>query len=449
MNNSFIQAKDGDFFLNGKSFMLRGFGIGTWMNIEHMMSRIPGSEKRIRQTFAQVYGRENAGKFFEDYLDNFLTEDDFVFMKSLGVNSVRLALNYRHFEDDQAPGNYKPDGFRHLDRVLSLCEKYEIYAVLDMHAVPGGQNANWHSDNQTGVAGFWDDASLRERIVNLWGHIAGRYRNNPVIAGYDIVNEPNFVTDNDAFNDFFEKTTQRIRESDENHILFIEGSAWSKDFSIFKKLGGHQQALSFHFYPGQHSCIFAAPEERIPILEKIILEFTQLREKTGMPLWVGETGGRFSKEHLSKGFNAIKETLEIFEKHKISWSFWTYKDANTMSLVFPKPETKWMIMAKEFRPGWQVKGMRNTDVSNEMFEMLEKKFSYKISDDLKSRLSFRICALLDELHINYLVKPRLQSIPWDEMKEYPRSFLFENCNGYEELANILKSFMMREASCCR
>jgi hypothetical protein len=441
MNTGFIQAKNGHFSLNGEQIMLRGFGLGTWMNIEHMMSRIPGTEKRIRQTFAEVYGRENAEQFFNDYLNYFITEDDFVFLKSLGANTLRLALNYRHFEDDQAPGKYKEEGFRHLERVLALCRKHNIYAVLDMHTSPGGQNANWHADNNTGVAMFWEDASLRERMVNLWGYIANRYKADPVIAGFDIINEPNFVNDADAFNDFFERTIEKIRRVDINHIIFIEGTAWSKDFTIFRKLGGHQQALSFHFYPGQHACIFAAPEERIPVLEKIILDYVDLREKTGMPLWVGETGGRFSKNNISKGFNAIRETLALFEKHDISWSFWTYKDANTMSLVYPKAETMWMKMGKEFRPKWQVKGLRNTDISNEVFQMLEDKFSYPISDELKSKFSFRISALLDELHIVYLVKQKLQTVPWEEMKEYPKSFLWKNCEYWKELAGILIFFM--------
>lgn len=45
------------------------------------------------------------------------------------------------------PGVFKQEGLKHLDRVVALCAKYEIYTVIDLHAAPGGQNIDWHSDS--------------------------------------------------------------------------------------------------------------------------------------------------------------------------------------------------------------------------------------------------------------------------------------------------------------
>jgi len=440
MDKNFIQAKNGEFKLNNKEIKFRGFGVGTWMTIEHFMIRIPGVEKRIRQTFAEVYGRENASEFFDSFLNYFIEEDDFIFLKSLGVNALRFALNYRHFEDDQMPGKYKQQGFKHLDRVLTLCRKHGIFAILDMHTAPGGQNPAHHSDNSTGVSLFWEDASLRERLIDLWGYIAEKYKDETIIAGYDILNEPCFVSDTNAFNDFYGKTINKIRDMDNNHIIFLEGDNWSKDFGIFKKLGGYQQALSFHLYPGQHVSMLAETESRKAELEKIMSGFTALRERTGMPLWVGETGGRFPKDQMDRGINLLKDCLDLFEKHGISWSIWTYKDAKAMGLVYPKDNTKWMSMGKDFRSKWQSGERRNTTIAKEIFEALEEKFSYSISEDLKDKLSFRVFSLLDELHIHYLVKPVLKNIPWNEMKEYPKSFLWKNCDYWKVFADLVKSY---------
>lgn len=441
MSSNFLQATNGDFILNGKRIMLRGLAIGSWMNIENFMIRIPGTERRIRQTFAEVYGKKNAEGFFDDFLHYFITEDDFTLFKDLGINVLRLVFGYRHFEDDQAPGVYKPEGFKHLDRVLELCRKYKIFAILDLHSAPGGQNPDSHGGGETGVSEFWEDASLRERVVNLWGHIAERYREDTIIAGYDILNEPCFVSDIDAFNGFYDKVIRKIRAVDNNHILFLEGDDWAKDFSIFKNLGGYQQAISFHFYPGQHVSIFAEPEKRKAELEERIAYFTGLREKTGMPLWVGETGGHFASDQLLEGLNLVKDCLDLFEKHGISWTIWSYKDAGAMGLVYPREDTQWMSMANDFRRQWQVKGRSNPTIAKEVFEMLEGKFSYIIDEKLKEQLKFRIFALLNELHIHQFVKPKLQSISWEEMKEYPKSFLLENCEGSEEFAELIKSYL--------
>lgn len=440
MSKNFIQARNCEFKLNNKKIVLRGFGVGAWMILEHFMIRIPGIEKRIRQTFAEVYGRENTAEFFDCFLNCFIKEDDFIFLKSLGVNVLRFALNYRHFEDDQIPGKYKKQGFKHLDRVIRLCREHGIFAILDMHTSPGGQNPAHHSDNSTGVSLFWEDSSLRERIINLWGYIADKYKDETIIAGYDVLNEPCFVYDLNAFNNFYEKTINKIREIDNNHIIFLEGDNWSKDFSIFKRLGGYQQALSFHLYPGQHVSMWAEKERRKAELEKIILDFTSLRERTGMPLWVGETGGRFPKSQMARGMDLLKDCLDLFEKYCISWSIWTYKDAKAMGLVYPKDDTMWMSMSKDFRSKWQSKERRNTTIAEEIFNTLENKFSYSINERLKDKLSFRIFSLLDELHIHCLVKPALQKIPWDEIKEYPKSFLWKNCNYWEGFAELVKSY---------
>ncbi len=440
MFSEFIQAKNGDFYANGKKTMLRGFSIGSWMDIESFMLRIPGTEKRIRQAFTDAYGKENAERFFDDFLNYFIAEDDFILLKSLGINVLRLPFDYRHFENDQKPGKLIYEGFKHLDRVLDLCSKYGIYAILDLHSSPGGQNPDSHGGGDTGVSGFWEDAAARERIINLWGHIAKRYKDDKVIAGFDILNEPCYIADLDAFNDFYDRVIEKIREMDPNHIIFLEGDDWAKDFSVFRRLGGHQQAISFHFYPGQHVYMSLGQEERKAELEKKLSYFTELREKTGMPLWVGETGGNFPKDKFEEGLKLVKDCLDILEKHGISWTIWTYKDAGAMGMVYPKEAARWTAMANEFRLQWQYKGRSNPTIAAEIFELLEEKYAYTIAEDLKERLKFRVFALLNELHVNQFVKPKLLSVSWEEMKEYPKSFLLENCDGSEELAGLVKSY---------
>lgn len=436
----YIQAKDGCFILNGNQILFRGFAIGSWMNIENFMIRIPGTEKSIRNIFTKVYGEENASQFFDNFLTNFIAEEDFEFLKELGVNMLRIPLNYRHFIDDQNPNRYSEDAFTHLDRILKLCKKYEIYAVLDMHSTPGGQNPDFHSGSDTGVALFWEYGALRQVIINLWVYIAERYVEEKIIAGFDLVNEPSFVASKTAFNDFYESLISNIRQVNKKHILFLEGDNWARDFSIFDKLEGKQIALSFHFYPGQHVSLFGESEKRKLDLEKKILVYTSLREKTGMPLWIGETGGLFPKNKLDDGIKLIKEGIDLFEKHRISWSLWTYKDARTMSLVYPQVNTPWMKMGYEFREKWQLKENRNATIAKDIFSLIENKLSYTIDKGVKRPLFFRIFSLLDELHTNYLLEPRLANTPWEEMKDYPQSFLWENCEYWTELADLVRSY---------
>ena len=39
MENGYIQVENGQFKLNNKKIILRGFSVGSWMNIENFMLR--------------------------------------------------------------------------------------------------------------------------------------------------------------------------------------------------------------------------------------------------------------------------------------------------------------------------------------------------------------------------------------------------------------------------
>lgn len=123
----------------------------------------------------------------------FFADADASFIASLGLNLVRLPVNYRHFEDDMRPFELRDDGFRLLDRAIERCARHGLYTIIDLHALPGFQNQRWHSDNPTHQTLFWTHKHFQDRAVNLWTALARRYRDNPWVAGYNPINEPGDV----------------------------------------------------------------------------------------------------------------------------------------------------------------------------------------------------------------------------------------------------------------
>ena len=100
---------------------------------------------------------------------------------------MSLSLNptpHRHFEDDLNPGVYKESGFRMLDRIVNRCAAENLYVVLDLHAVPGGQNQDWHSDSGVHKAMFWQFKEFQDRMINLWMEIARRYKGNAYVRSF-------------------------------------------------------------------------------------------------------------------------------------------------------------------------------------------------------------------------------------------------------------------------
>ena len=84
----------------GRSLVLRGFGLGGWMNMENFITGYPANEEAQRRAVSEVLGRERYELFFNSFLDHFFTKGCARFIRSLGLNVLRLPLNYRNLEDD-------------------------------------------------------------------------------------------------------------------------------------------------------------------------------------------------------------------------------------------------------------------------------------------------------------------------------------------------------------
>ena len=116
------------------------------------------------------------------------------------------------------------------------CGAHGIYSIIDLHAVPGAQNQHWHSDNATHVAMFWQQRQFQDRAVNLWQAIATRYRDEPAVAGYNLLNEP---ADESAGcgRTVLPPAHRAIREIDPAHIHFLDGNTYATEFGFFGAAG--------------------------------------------------------------------------------------------------------------------------------------------------------------------------------------------------------------------
>ena len=122
---------------NGETIILRGAGLGGWMNMENFITGYPGHESQHRAAMLKVLGKEKQEFFFDKFLEYFFTEADAKFFASLGLNCIRIPFNYRHFEDDMSPRVLKESGFKHLDRVVELVSSVSpnLFTLLTIASV--------------------------------------------------------------------------------------------------------------------------------------------------------------------------------------------------------------------------------------------------------------------------------------------------------------------------
>lgn len=148
---------------------------------------------------------------------------DFANIRSIGFNAVRLHMNYKSFEDNNAPGVFKADGWHWLDRAIALAKQADLYVMLDMHGPQGG----YQSDKTPGFGAFWDgvgaapNTSNQNRLIALWQAIAARYQHEPAILGYDLINEPR-PNNSEEWYAYAEQIIAAIRQVDNQHLIVLE-----------------------------------------------------------------------------------------------------------------------------------------------------------------------------------------------------------------------------------
>jgi aryl-phospho-beta-D-glucosidase BglC (GH1 family) len=463
---------------SGKPVQLRGACVGGWMNMENFINGYPGSENGVRAVVAETLGKSMAEVFFDRMLDNMLGEDDIKFLKECGSTVVRLPLNYRHFEDDAKPFVYREAAFARLNKVLGWCEKYGLYANLDLHAVQGWQNTDWHCDNDSAVSCFWEHPHFIDRYVSLWEEMARRYKGNAAVAGYDVMNEPlcnaprgrftsaqRYRPDWGKINSVFHRVVDAIRRIDPRHIIFLEGDYFAQRFEGLEAPFADNLAYSSHNYtpsgfgPGAYPGIINGEmwgrEKQLGVfLEQ---EGTKFAQKHNVPLWAGEFGSVYNgaPEEKEDRLRALDDQIGIFEAYGTHWTTWTYKDVGVMGWVMLDPESEYMQLVKH---ELKAKALLDTDQwmgwlpetpAKEMFRKLAAYTKNTIGDEeieedsaylyLKQRsLSGYVGSVMQ-----FSYAKLFRGMTEERMDCIMSSFAFRNCIKNTGLINVVRKYMVK------
>jgi endoglucanase len=373
----------------GTTIRLKGPGLGGWMNMENFITGFSANEALMRSTVKDVLGETKYELFFERLLSTFFTDADARLLASRNLNCVRVPVNYRHFEDDSHPFQIKPEGFRHLDRVIAECAQHGIYTIIDLHALPGAQNQHWHSDNMFHQPTFWQHPHFQDRVAHLWEFIADRYKDNPWVAGYNPINEPADET-RAVVGPYYARLVGAIRAVDPRTTLFLDGNTYSTEFDIFGEPWDNTVYVCHDYaraglarvgdYPGETNGVYSDKKT----LEEKFLERTEYSRRTGTPIWVGEFGPIYTGDERldAQRREMLDDQLDIYRRYGTSWSIWTYKDLGSQGLASVRPDSPYLtrfgdFVAKKDRlaaDGWGSDRIGPAEVTVPFQEMMAREF---------------------------------------------------------------------------
>jgi endoglucanase len=335
----------------GKNVILRGLGLGGWMVQEGYMLQtqsFASPQYMIKQKIQDLIGEDNTKQFYTAYKANGITKRDIDSLAAWGFNSIRLPMHYNLYtpaieEEKNGEITWIEEGFAMTDNLLKWCAENKMYLILDLHAAPGGQgNDAAISDYDISKPSLWQSEANQKKMIALWKKLASRYKNNPWIGAYDIINEPNWnftgtnkngcdENSNAPLRELMIAVTKAIREEDQNHLIFIEGNCWGNNYNGIFPLWDENIALSFHKYWNYNTTAS-------------IQKMLDYRTQYNVPIWLGESG-----ENSNVWF---KDVISLVEKNNIGWAFWPMKKIENIAGVTSVTKTpEYDVLLKYWKDG--------------------------------------------------------------------------------------------------
>lgn len=319
----------------GEQVLLRGINIGGWLIQENWMCPIKGQDRAwanldTLNALEERFGTEKTQELFDEYQDNWITDWDIKSIANKGCNVIRVPFWYRNFMLDEKGTwiNSNLDdnpGFKRLDWIISQASKNNMYVILDMHGCPGGQSIEQHSGTSC-KSSLYEDQGCQSTMELLWTTIAERYKDNPVVAAYDIMNEP-VVTYR-----FFCKCEHKYNPlSSKTHKLV--SSVYDKMVKAIRKVdNNHINILSFVHIPS------SLPDPNVMLWDNVMY---QVHYYFPHPGWNTEFNRVFSfymnwilkytnKYDIPAYLGEFKNLggIKYCDQRNINWTTWAYKGSH-------------------------------------------------------------------------------------------------------------------------
>lgn len=347
---------------NGDQIVLRGTNFGGWGIMEDWFCPYtnPAGLDPVYKTLEARFGSEATRELFKTYRSNWITEIDYKNVADLGMNVIRLPIWYRNFQsDDNGTWYRKADGsidFSELDTAVSLCKKYGLYLIIDLHGLPGYQNDYDHCGQSKSMSLFDDTeqgARYREVVIDFWVELAKHYAGESTIAMYDLMNEPlgtNITRDGSFQQTFWDLSNdiyQAVRAVDPDHIISME-AIWDPSAIASPDVYGWENIVyQEHLYDVTNPTILRKVNE----IKKANYD---------APFYIGE--------FYPRGLTTFGYLLSIFNQNELSWTTWTYKGAGPDADASP-----WFLYGSS--------DIEKIDYENDSYETLMQKFGEVLRTD--------------------------------------------------------------------
>lgn len=166
---------------------IKGVNLGNWLVLEKWMSPVlfEGTDAEDEYWLPRKLSREVYEARIKIHRSEYITERDFVTIKAMGMEAVRIPVPYFVFGDREPFTGC----IKELDKAFNWAEKYGLTILLDLHTAPLGQNG-FDNGGICGVCRWSKSPEEVEFVLSVLERLAERYGNRKGLWGIEAINEP-------------------------------------------------------------------------------------------------------------------------------------------------------------------------------------------------------------------------------------------------------------------
>ena len=297
----------------------------------------------------------------KNHFDSFIIEKDIEKIASLGLDHIRIPVDYELFETED--GTCDEEGFHYLDACVGWCRKNNLNIVLDLHRTFGYTFDPLEEDGDKEI--FFHNSAMQERFYTLWKRFAQRYAADSDIMAFELLNEIVSEQVVKEWNDIADHAVKVIREAAPDAYIIIGGVNYNHVSHVadLNPPADDRIVYNFHCYDPHiftHQRAYwmeGMPDDIVVQYPEKLSKYRELSEglsvdsqtwldgelqgadyfdqlfapalaaaqKNNAPLYCGEYGV-IELAPLKDTAAWFRDIHSVFEKHQISRAAWTYKE---------------------------------------------------------------------------------------------------------------------------
>ncbi|KAF8575791.1 glycoside hydrolase family 5 protein [Ramaria rubella] len=324
----------------------QGVNLGSWFVHEQWMTpslfTCASGKKLSELDIASGWvSTTSARNLLERHWDTFITAEDFEYLASIGINTVRLPIGYWNLGPlycQNTPFEPVADVYQNswarIVRTINMAASVSIGVLIDLHGAVGSQNGQPHSGISDGQTNLFTNSAYQTQTIAVLTFLTQQLALVNNVVGIQLLNEPLNVP---QLTDFYTRALTTVRATSPQAATF---PFYVHDGFDLQRFNQYISARQDFVVQDHHSYFVFTPKDDAESPASHIQDITgsigqslaTASQSQRNNLVVAEWSCALTPQSLAQAQDPeaaqkrfCEGQMEVYQNTTAGWSFWSYK----------------------------------------------------------------------------------------------------------------------------